>query len=159
MRLTRFFCQAWGVGPLASTFKVAYNPRLRTTLGRAFLEEGRVELNTRLLREHPDHLLPTLAHELAHLVVYRIAGRKAPPHGRAFRALMRQLNLPEGATHNLPVGKLKRPRKKCLYLHRCRGCGATFIARKVRRDIGYCAACGIVSRASFEYKKVFFGEQ
>ena len=119
---------------------IGYNGRLRTTLGRALLEERRVELNPRLLHEHPTELVPTLVHELAHLVVYRRYGR-ATPHGIQFRTLMRAVNLSPKATHDLPADKFKSRRRRYLYLHRCDKCGQTFIARKVYRNY-FCSICG-----------------
>ncbi len=120
---------------------IGYNGRLRTTLGRALLDEGRVELNPRLLRDHPDQLVSTLAHELAHLAVHVRFGRRAGAHGREFRTLMRALNLDARATHNLPVEHLRRRRRRYIYLHRCDQCGRSAIARRVLRD-RICSRCG-----------------
>ena len=131
---------AWDMPDLPRRVRIAYNPRLRTTLGRAVLEENRVELNTRLLRDHPAELVPTLVHELAHLVIRMRYGRVAP-HGRHFRTLMRAVNLSADATHDLPVAGLKRLRRRYVYLHRCSDCGYSFVARSVRRNC-YCVACG-----------------
>jgi SprT protein len=129
----------WDVPDLACRVTIVYNPRLRTTLGRAMLNENRVELNTRLLREYPDELLATLTHELAHLVV-RMRYRQAQPHGREFKALMRSVNLSAAATHHLDTERLNL-RRRYAYLHRCSDCGVMFIAGKPRRDC-YCKACG-----------------
>jgi len=130
---------AWEAPELAEQVRIVYNPRLRTTLGRAMLDDRRVELNTRLLHEHPDQLVPLLAHELAHVVVHARYGR-VPAHGRHFRTLMRAVNMSPRATHDLPV-KRRRRRGRYLYLHRCSDCGYSFVARSVRRGY-YCIACG-----------------
>lgn len=133
--------ECWDAAALLRTAKVGYNPRLRTTLGRAILQAMRVELNPHLLRDHPEELVPTLAHELAHLVVYRRYG-KAAPHGREFRTLMARLGLSGQATHALNVEHVRRRRRsKYLYLHRCSDCGYSFVARRPRRNC-YCTACG-----------------
>lgn len=129
---------AWECSDLHRRVTIIYNQRLETTLGRAILDEDLVELNVRLLQQHPAELVPTLAHELAHLVVHRRYGR-VPPHGLHFRALMRAVNLSPEATHDLPVAR--RRARKYLYLHVCSRCGRTFIDRRVRRDC-YCTACG-----------------
>lgn len=139
-RLTQRIAEMWEMPEIARV-RVGYNSRLRTTLGRALLDEARVELNPRLLRDHPDELVPTLAHELAHLAVHVRFGRRAGAHGREFRTLMRALNLNARATHDLPVGHLRRRRRKYLYLHRCDICGNATVARRVLRD-RVCAACG-----------------
>jgi predicted SprT family Zn-dependent metalloprotease len=99
----------------------------------------RIGYNTRL-REHPAELVPTLVHELAHVVVYCRYG-PVPPHGRHFRVLMSAVGLSGKATHNLPVQHLRRRPQRYLYLHRCDGCGYQFTARRVRRGY-YCTACG-----------------
>ena len=138
--ITERCAAAWGMPDLAASAKVAYNPRLRTTLGRAELAKRRVELNTGLLHKHPDELIPTLVHELAHVAVHMRYG-PTQPHGRHFRVLMRSLNLSAKATHSLAVDGLKRPRRRYLYLHCCDDCGVTFVARSVRRGT-HCAACG-----------------
>jgi predicted SprT family Zn-dependent metalloprotease len=131
---------AWGIGDLSGRARIGYNPRMRTSLGRAFLKQGRVELNVRLLREHPSELLCTLVHELAHLAVYWQFG-SVEPHGPHFRRLMVAAGVSARATHRLAVGELKRLRRRYVYRHVCGGCGMEFKARRVRRDV-YCRACG-----------------
>jgi len=130
----------WRMPDLDRRASIAYNQRLRSALGRAILDDSRVELNVRLLRKHPEHLVCTLVHELAHVAVHIRFG-KVPPHGLHFRALMAATGLSPKATHSLPANPLKHRRRRYLYLHRCSDCGMTFIARKVRRDC-YCQACG-----------------
>lgn len=141
-RLTEKIGSAWGINDLHRTVGIVYNPKLSTTLGRAILSSGVVELNPRLLNEHPKELIPTLGHELAHIVVYRRFGRAAP-HGYHFKMLMSALDLSAKSTHSLPVGHLRRKRKnrKYLYLHICSECKYRFIARSFRRNY-YCVTCG-----------------
>ena len=131
---------AWGVPDLASKVRIAYDRRLRTSAGAAHLDERRVVLNPRLLGENPAELVPTLVHELAHVVVHMWRGR-VRPHGPEFRGLMDAVNMPAEATHSLPADHLRTKRRRYLYLHRCLGCGYSFISRKVRRNY-YCIACG-----------------
>jgi predicted SprT family Zn-dependent metalloprotease len=132
--------RVWNFSVVRNGVRITYNPRLRSTLGRAFLDEKRIELNPHLLREHPRELLNVLGHELAHIVVYLRHGW-VPQHGAHFRILMQAVNLAPHATHNLPSGHLRRRRRRYLYLHRCSDCRYQFVARKVRRDY-YCATCG-----------------
>lgn len=129
----------WESPQLHRNVRIAYNPHLRSTLGRALLDDRLVELNTRLLTEHPGELVLTLVHELAHVVVHIRYGGAAAPHGLYFRTLMRAVNLSPKATHRLPVAHLRR--RRYLYLHCCSDCGYTFIAASVRRNC-YCIACG-----------------
>lgn len=133
--------EIWQIPGFADRVRIGYNQRLRSTLGRALLNENRVELNTRLLLEHPDQLLETLVHELAHLAVRMRYGSLPAPHGSEFKAMMRAANLSGKATHNLPTSHLKQKRKKYYYVHRCSDCQMAFVARKVRRNC-YCKACG-----------------
>lgn len=140
-QMLRSLADAWDAPDLPRTVRIVYNRRLATTLGRALLDEGVVELNPRLLAEHPDQLWPTLAHEAAHLLVRSRYGPRTQPHGREFRTLMRAVNLSPKATHNLPVAHLRRNTGRYLYIHRCSTCGQTFTARKPRRDL-YCKRCG-----------------
>lgn len=140
-KLARRCLALWNASELLPHLCIVYNPRLSTALGRARLSERKVELNPRLLAEHPKELVPTLAHELAHLVLFSRYGKGIPPHGAAFRRLLRQLHLSDRARHDLPVEHLRRRRRGYLYLHRCPGCGKSFLARSVRRQY-YCTACG-----------------
>jgi hypothetical protein len=99
----------WDCPDLARRAAIGYNPRMRTSLGQAHLEQGCIQLNPRLLVEHPEELVETLVHELAHLVVYWRYG-PVRPHGREFFTLMRAVNLSGKATHALNVDHLRRPR-------------------------------------------------
>jgi len=132
--------QAWNYPGISRRVSIAYNTRLRTTIGRAILDDRRVELNTRLLRENPRELPGVLAHELAHIVVYLRYG-PVRPHGRQFRQLMRAVGLSAATTHKLKTAHLQRRRRKYLYLHCCDTCGYSFISRRVWRSY-YCVACG-----------------
>lgn len=132
--------QIWEEPDLTDKVTIGYNPRLRTTLGRAMLEDNRVELNIHLLRAHPQELLGTLVHELAHLVV-RMRYGDVPPHGQEFKTLMGAAGMSAAATHKLDTDRLGLRRRRYAYLHRCSDCGVMFIARKPRRDC-YCRACG-----------------
>ncbi len=138
-RLTDRIGAAWDVAVLSGQVRTGYNPRLRTTLGRALLDERTVELNPALLRDHPGELLATLVHELAHLVVHARYPRAAA-HGREFRTLMAAAGFTGEATHSLPVAHLRRRRQRYVYLHLCQGCGRGFIARSLRRSLP-CPLC------------------
>ena len=98
---------AWEYPQLPRKARICYNPRMRTTIGQARLDEGKVELNTHLLMTHPEELVETLVHELAHLVVYWRYG-DVRPHGREFFTLMRAVNLSGKATHEVNVDHIRR---------------------------------------------------
>ncbi len=132
---------AWGCEQ-PPRFEVKWNFRLRTAAGRAILEEDlRVELNPHLLARHPEQFLPTLVHELAHILVFHLYGHRPKAHGSEWQDLMRRAGQDPQARHTMNVDGLRRKRRKFLYLHVCEGCKAGGIYRKVRRDIA-CRDCG-----------------
>lgn len=128
-------------GPLVT---VAWNPRLRTTAGRAFGREGRIELNPELLALSPKELDTVLVHEAAHLAAFRLFGARCPAHGRHWRGLMRLAGLPPDVTHDLPLPpRVRRGHRRHIYLRLCDACGARRIARAVRYER---CACGVTSQ-------------
>ena len=133
----------WRVPPGAPV-PVSWNSRLRTTAGRAFYREGRIELNPELLERSPDHVDTVLVHEAAHVAAYRLFGSHCPAHGRHWRGLMRLAGLPPDVTHQLPIPRGRRSRRsERLYLRVCDACGNRRIARIVRYDA---CACGAARR-------------
>lgn len=102
---------AWGIPEMRKEFAWSWNPRLRTTAGRAFLHEDRIELNPRLLARQPSLVRAVVIHEFAHLVQQRRAPKEAD-HGPFWRSLMRSAGLPPHATHDLPVDGLRVRRRR-----------------------------------------------
>lgn len=103
----------WGAEDLAPRMKWCWNPRLRTTIGRALLEEDMLELNPLLLGRHPEEMRPVVIHELAHLVVTARHGLRVAPHGEAWKSLMRLAGESTRATHDLNVDGLRAaPRRR-----------------------------------------------
>ncbi len=98
---------AWGRPDWRRSFRWRWNPRLRTTIGRAFLKTGTVELNPVLLARHPAEMRKVVIHEFAHLIAFKLRPRE-PAHGPAWRALMRAAGQRPRATHTLPVEDLRR---------------------------------------------------
>jgi len=136
-RVTALFAQ-WRVPPGAKV-TVAWNDRLRTTAGRAFGPESRIELNPSLLGGQPRELDVVLVHEAAHVAACRLFGAQVAAHGRHWRALMRLAGLPPDVTHDLPVPARRRRRRSHVYLRVCDACGDRRIARVVRYSQ---CACG-----------------
>lgn len=116
-------------------FAVEFNPRLRSTLGRADFARATVELNPRLLDRHPRELVPTLLHELCHL----LAGPCAK-HGPKWRALMEALGLPPRACHDLDTSGARGRRR--VWAWRCRSCGETYVRRHRGARRFRCGDCG-----------------
>jgi SprT protein len=129
---------AWGLADRAAAVKAGWNPRLRTTAGRAFWHENRIELNPNLLQDHTASVAEVLAHEAAHLAAFLLYGGRIRPHGREWRKLMRQAGHRPAACHRLPLGNLRR--RRYLYLRMCEPCGHRLIVRSLR--YGRCHRCG-----------------
>lgn len=120
--------QLWNVLDLTTAIQWRWNPRLRTTAGRAIFLDMMVEMNPLLLARHPDEVEGLLVHEAAHLVVQRLHGRQ-PPHGDYWKAYMRKAGQSTRATHELDVRGLRRKRKPTR--RRRRGSAVQRLLRKV----------------------------
>jgi SprT protein len=90
-----------------TTTEININRRMRSTLGRAYISENRIELNARLLEKHPEELAPTLAHELAHLVAPMMYGRQGLQHREGWQKVITYLGFEASRTHSLDVAALK----------------------------------------------------
>jgi predicted SprT family Zn-dependent metalloprotease len=115
--------------------RVLFNPRLRTAAGRADFAARTIELNPRLLDRHPEELVPTLVHELCHL----LAGARAG-HGPRWRERMSALGLPPHACHRLEVGELAVRRRRWVW--RCLGCGESYRRASRAAHRFRCGDCG-----------------
>ncbi|RJS94463.1 SprT-like domain-containing protein [Salinisphaera sp. Q1T1-3] len=76
-----------------------------------------VRINADLLASHPREMLDeTVPHEIAHVVVYRLYGTRAKPHGREWQSLMQAFGVDASPCHALPaepVRRLKQYRYVC----------------------------------------------
>lgn len=130
-----------GLEDLAKKVIVVWNARMRTTAGRAFWPEGKIELNPLLKDVAPEEVRGTLLHELAHLVAYARAGRRRiAAHGEEWRQACSDLGIPgESATHTLPLPGRKMAKK---WRYACRACGEGFDrVRKMKRYAGCYSCC------------------
>ena len=128
--------QGLGLANMAKNVLVVWNRRMRTTAGRAFWPEGKIELNLKLIEIAPDEVRHTMLHELAHLVAYERAGRRRiAAHGPEWKQACIELGIPgERATHSLPLPS-RRMRRKWRYT--CPACGESFDrVRKMKRYAG-----------------------
>jgi len=121
---------------LASRVVVEWNKRMRSTAGRAFWPEARVELNPKLIGLSIAEVQRTLLHELAHLVAYHRSGwRKIAPHGVEWQLACAELGIPgEKATHQLALPSVKQKRK---WKYICPQCGEGM--ERVRKMTSYVA--------------------
>lgn len=122
-----------GLNELAQRVGVEWNPRMRSTAGRATWPTCLIELNPHLAQISQDEVRRTLLHELAHLVTYeRLGHGNVSPHGEEWQQACADLGIPgESATHRLalPTRSLKR---KWKYV--CLNCGSEI--ERVRRFKG-----------------------
>ncbi len=123
--------------------QIIYNHRMRTTAGRAFYREQKIEMNVGLLTKNPHHFDDTFAHELAHLVSY--AAYKEKGHGQSWRYIMRVFGYEPKRCHNLDTSDVDRvhpiiARAKCRcmehkitrILYRRMGQGRIYTCKKCR---------------------------
>ena len=89
---------------LGETPRVKMNARLKTTAGRAFLEDWYIDLSPELMWEHTEQFCrDTIPHELAHLVAYRLHGDEG--HGAGWKGIVREFNIPTTRLHNMVNSK------------------------------------------------------
>lgn len=104
----------WNAEEMRAQITWRWNSRLRTTIGRAMLEDMVLELNPLLLGRNPEEMRGVVVHELAHLVTTKRYGFTVNPHGAEWKALMRASGESTRATHTLNVDGLraKKPRRR-----------------------------------------------
>jgi predicted SprT family Zn-dependent metalloprotease len=129
-----------GLAALAAKVRVRWNPRLRSTAGRAWPRQSLIELNPLLQNLGPHETDRTLRHELAHLVALeRARGNRIDPHGHEWRLACIELGIPgESARHRLPLprNQIARP-----FAYQCPHCRRLIHrVRKIRRASA-CAPC------------------
>jgi predicted SprT family Zn-dependent metalloprotease len=138
---------------------VVWNRRMRSTAGRAYWPEAKVELNPRLLGINMLEVQRTLLHELAHLLAYHRSGRrKIAPHGVEWRNACVDLGIPnEGVTHSLPLPSRKQ---KIKWRYSCRHCDNTLNrVRKIKRAVACYSCCLKYSGGKYDKKYLLVGEQ
>lgn len=129
-----------GLVNLVERVEVAWNPRMRSTAGRAMWPKALIELNPGLLEIGAGEVRRTMLHELAHLVAYeRCHSHNIKPHGPEWQRACHDLGIPgEQASHTLPLPS-RRLKKRWRYI--CPRCWAT--VERVRRMKGHnaCYLC------------------
>ena len=80
--------EIWNVPDLLDSVSIEFSTRFRTSLGLCRPAQGRIRLADGL-RNGDAHLLEeVLCHELAHVAVHRLHGRRAKPHGPEWKSLL-----------------------------------------------------------------------
>ena len=109
--------------------------------------EGMIELNAVYLQQAREAMLEeTVAHELAHLLVFHLSPRRRqPPHGKLWRDIMQQwFGVKPERTHRFPTAGV-RSRRQRRWAYRC-ACSAhelsTVRHHRVQRGTVYlCRRC------------------
>jgi predicted SprT family Zn-dependent metalloprotease len=134
-RLARWLAGRLGARRETRGLRVWFNPRLRTAIGRADFSARAIELNARLLDRHPEELVPTLVHELCHLVAGARAG-----HGARWRDAVVALGFRPETCHRLDVADLAVRRRAWTWS--CVRCGETYRRGHRRASRYLCGRCG-----------------
>ena len=80
--------------------EIKINARLKTTAGRAFLEENYIDLSAELFWEHTENFTSdTIPHELAHMVAYRVFGDEG--HGKGWYSIIEQFDIKTARLHQM----------------------------------------------------------
>ena len=110
-----------GYCKLAETIQVCWQPRLRTTAGRASLKERIIELNPKLVAVSASEVQRTLKHELAHILAQHKSGRTMKDvHGPEWQLACEELGIPgEHKCHTLALMKIQVKRK---HKYQCPNC-------------------------------------
>ncbi len=121
---------------------IVWNKRMRSTAGRAFIQQARVELNPMLLCLGEDslrHVKQTLLHELAHLLAHYRYGNDIRAHGAEWRQACADMGIAgESATHSLPLPSRKQ-RKRWRYM--CPSCLEVIDRVRRMRGPSACYSC------------------
>lgn len=142
--------RARGLGIPVPEVEVAFDLR-GMAAGQAHASGGaapRIRLNRVLLRENGEAFLAqTVPHEVAHVAVFYLPGRRRParPHGAEWRRLMRHFGVPPERTHAFDVARARTRRLRTFrYACACSEVELTSIRHnRVRRGVRYhCRRCG-----------------
>ncbi|MFH1763631.1 MAG: SprT family zinc-dependent metalloprotease [Gemmatimonadota bacterium] len=82
------WAELWGLPGLTESVTVEFSGRLRSSLGNCRPIQGRIRLAAHLENGNGELLEEVLCHELAHVAVYRLHGRRVRPHGPEWRKLV-----------------------------------------------------------------------
>jgi SprT protein len=150
------WCQAqaaeMGLASLAQKLTVFWNPRMRSTAGRAFWPQRRIELNPRLMAIGAAEIDRTLRHELAHLVAQERAGnRRIAAHGAEWRVACAELGIRgEKACHRLPLPRRVMTRR---HAYQCPQCKTVMLRVKaIRRAVACALCCRVFSNGKYDQR-------
>lgn len=133
-------CERLGCSRLAATVQVYWNSRMRSTAGRAYCRDNRIELNPQLQNVAAEQIELTLRHELAHLLAHaRSRPRVIKPHGVEWRLACADLGIPHATvTHRLPLKRRTMTRK---WRYVCSRCQSTIMRVRPLPKFSACRHC------------------
>ena len=143
----------------ASKVNVVWNSRMRSTAGRAFWPEAKVELNPKLISISLEEVRRTLLHELAHILAYHRCGRmRIAPHGEEWQIACADLGIPgERATHSLPLPRRSQQKK---WRYSCPSCGeGVDRVRQMKRYVACYSCCQKFNGGKYDKKFLLVSEQ
>lgn len=153
MELTQIcvrLCLDLGLEKLAHRVKVEWNPRMRSTAGRATWPTAVIELNVHLSSISKEEVHRTLLHELAHLVTYERYGNvRIQAHGVEWQQACAELGIPgERATHRLSLPSRSLKRK---WIYTCGECGSSIErVRRFKRRVACYDCCRKVNGSGYD---------
>ncbi len=139
-RVVDDLCVRWDADGLAEAVQITLSPRLTHNFGHCVADTGRITIAARLV-DFPAILAEVVAHEVAHVEVWRRHGPAARSHGSRWIALMEQAGFPaRRCLPPLPGDPPPRRQTSRRYLHRCPTCAAQRVGG---RPVGRwrCVAC------------------
>lgn len=123
--------------PGVTTPPLKISTRMTRTLGSYSPATGSITLSARLLAFGGyDRCRAILLHELAHAIVH-YRDSKAPAHGRAFKAVCRELDVSPARLLKIPADDWNARER---YAYECEVCGATVLRKRARRRVR--CSCG-----------------
>ena len=118
--------------------KVKINKRMRTTGGRYFLDDHRIEINGHFLApQYHEALIGIIKHELTHYHLH-LLGKGYQHRNRDFKQLLVKV----GGSRYAPDIGLRR-KTKINYVYQCKNCGLLYPrVRKINTRRYFCGKCG-----------------
>lgn len=89
---------------------VKLNARLTSTAGRAWLQEGFIDLSCYLMSNNPEEFAKnTIPHELCHMIAWRLYQDKG--HGKPWKHTMMTMGLPPDTYHTMETLAMAKAKK------------------------------------------------
>lgn len=97
-----FWLKAFGIFDkcIGKMPEIKMNARLTATGGRAFLEQGYIDLSCYLMERNKEYYeMDTIPHELCHIIAWRLYGDKG--HGKGWKYVMQEMGVNGSRCHTM----------------------------------------------------------